>query len=386
MHAFIAELLRPAWPSWTLSIFCLTISPAPLPSLLLPSLQYDKPINMKKKPDPSPSPASPPPSLAHITSRIPLPPLPPSLPSPRAQLLMTFGAKMDLRNNRGQTPYDVCITDGVREILDNYGYKHVVAAGVESAAAAAAAVGGVFPAAADKSDLDHPTVQQPPQRRRQGVPFVYPCNLFFRAVPTYTHVAEGQFFVTPHCVENAGCNLPLLTSLRCPFRKAADEDFPDLGSPAKPSAEISEPDLFSKGPSAFMEEVHGGGDSRFSGLYAGLTPRGRTSPNNSGSGAAYALTTPRVATASTGSMRPLPAPLPPIGGGGGGGAQVHAAGAAAALAASPVDYLEKVREENRRRAAAEATEASLAPRKRPVSANKKFLSKYGLAGSSLFAP
>ena len=78
-------------------------------------------------------------------------------------------------------------------------------------------------------------------------------------------------------------------------------------------------------------------------------------------------------------------PLPPIGASGA-AAGAPWNGGTSELPAPPEDYQETVRDENRRRLAAEQAE-SLTPRKRPVSANKKFLSKYGLSQSKgLFAP
>lgn len=50
----------------------------------------------------------------------------PLLPQFSAQLLLSLGAKMELVNERDQTPYDLCINDGARETLEKWGYKYIV--------------------------------------------------------------------------------------------------------------------------------------------------------------------------------------------------------------------------------------------------------------------
>ncbi len=47
-----------------------------------------------------------------------LPPLPP-------QALLTADAPQNTLNDRKQLPYDLCITDAARELLEQYGYAYV---------------------------------------------------------------------------------------------------------------------------------------------------------------------------------------------------------------------------------------------------------------------
>lgn len=58
---------------------------------------------------------------------------------PVLQALLSLGAPMDLVNQDGKTCYDLCFTDGARELCDSFGYAHVVKEDIEKKRAEAEA-------------------------------------------------------------------------------------------------------------------------------------------------------------------------------------------------------------------------------------------------------
>lgn len=60
---------------------------------------------------------------------------------------------MDRRNHMGKTPYDLCITDGARELLEDFGYAYVVVSANPTAAA------GVRDHQLE-SDMDHLSMEE----------------------------------------------------------------------------------------------------------------------------------------------------------------------------------------------------------------------------------
>ncbi|GAX84557.1 hypothetical protein CEUSTIGMA_g11978.t1 [Chlamydomonas eustigma] len=272
--------------------------------------------------------------------------------------LVFAGASLEDQNLQGQTPCDLCITDGAKEIFEGFGVRPTATASQSLLTSSTANISvaahshSAGPAVAAVV-VDMSLVSLPPAVTTYG-------EISYSSIDTKIPVNQDP----PHV-------LPKTDKVN-----VDEDDFPEVHSPAAKRAEEAaaaaaekpaHPSLY---PSAFLREIH-----RDDGKLGNANPY------------ECFLLGPNDGNRSSRALGGEVPPLSPLAGPARGVLIPANDEDEPQVASMMIDsYQDVIRVDNRRRAADLAATVSLTPSKHPMSANKKFLSKYNLANHGLFAP